>query len=111
MNELKEEVCDGVCLLMVCASPEKHCFTDKNGKTYEWYVAKMTKKGSSVIFPIPCKINSGIDKVKPGTFVKFAFNVRLKNVLAFSDKGNYNKPYSDFVLVSILDTSLDKSFK
>lgn len=108
MNESKEKVCDGVCFLMLCASPEKHSFTDKNGKTIDWYVAKMTKKGSSVIFPIPCKIDSGIDKVNVGMFVKFAFNVRLKNVLAYSDKGNYNKPYSDFVMVSVLDTSLDK---
>lgn len=108
MSESKEKVCDGICFLMLCASPEKHSFTDKNGNTVEWYIAKMTKKGTSVIFPIPCKIDSGIDKVNVGTFVKFAFNVRLKNVLAYSDKGNYNKPYSDFIMVSVLDTSLDK---
>ena len=97
---------DGQAIMLLCASPEKHSFTDKNGKVVEWYVCKMTKKDSSVIFPIPAKIDSGVSDLKAGSIVKFAFNVRLKNVTAVSSSGNYLKPYTDFVIVKILESKV-----
>lgn len=97
---------DGQAILQLCASPEKHSFTDKSGKVVEWYVCKMTKKDSSIIFPIPAKIDSGVSELKAGHVVKFAFNVRLKNITAVSSNGSYLKPYTDFVIVKVLDSKL-----